>query len=58
LDDRAARTVADRLHVATMTTQDLLRTAVAELILTPVEAKTLNQVLIDGGFRGDPQLGI
>jgi len=41
-----------------MTTQDLLRVAVAGLVLTPVEAKTLNQILIDGGFRGDPQLGV
>ncbi len=56
VDDGAARLVAVRLGVVTMTTQDLLRAAVAEAKLSEREAAGINADLLATGFRGTRQL--
>lgn len=56
LDDGAARTVATALGVTITTTQQLLIAAVAQGHLSEAQADDLYGRLLDGGFRGPPDL--
>lgn len=56
LDDGAAREVAKALRVTVTTTQQLLITAIAKDYLSGPGANELYGRLLDGGFRGPPDL--
>ena len=56
LDDGAARRVAASLGVVVTTTQQLLIAAVAQGHLSKTDANELYGRLLDGGFRGPPDL--
>jgi hypothetical protein len=56
LDDGAARDVARELRVAVTTTQQLLLTAIDQGHLSESQANELYRRLLDGGFRGPPNL--
>jgi hypothetical protein len=56
IDDGAARKVASFIGVCVFTTEDLLRTAVARLLVSKAEAEGIHQSLLDQGFRGSASL--
>lgn len=56
LDDAAARAAADDWGVPTMTTQDLLRAAVAGRVISDRVARAVNDRLLAEGFYGEPDL--
>lgn len=57
LDDGVAQNIAlDAFGVVSMTTQDLLRAAIAEEKLSEAEASAINASLLANGFRGEPKL--
>lgn len=56
LDDAAAGAAADVWGVPTMTTQDLLRAAIAEQVISDAEADAVNAAILAEGFYGQPHL--
>jgi len=56
VDDGAARRVASSIGVPVFTTEDLLRAAVARLLVSRAEAEDIHQSLLDQGFRGSASL--
>ena len=56
VDDAAARAAADEWGVPTVTTQDLLRAAIAEGVASAAEAEAVNALMLAEGFFGTPHL--